>query len=208
MKRTIGSGLLVATLMGAMALPVTAQDSQPPVAGQGASERLEQQAGPRGGDHRGPMRHPGPQARHHPGPSGLELAARLSALETYIGITPQQAGAWRAYTQAAQDFAESHRPGPAERPAGPPAAAEQAPAGVPPQGAPGAPAGSDGNRPAPQRLLAEDMADHAIARGEKAQDLKDAAAGLRAVLTPEQTARLIEAERPAHAPATTPRPVR
>jgi hypothetical protein len=58
-----------------------------------------------------PMRHeapvaPSPPHFHHDGGGwgaapGLRLADRLATLEVYLGITPQQQDAWRAFTQAA-----------------------------------------------------------------------------------------------------------
>ena len=55
-----------------------------------------------------PMEHqpPGPPHFHHDGGGwgaapGLRLADRLATLEIYLGITPQQQDAWRAFTQAA-----------------------------------------------------------------------------------------------------------
>ena len=58
-----------------------------------------------------PMQHQDPVAPlpphfHHDGgrwgaAPGLRLADRLATLEVYLGITPQQQDAWRAFTQAA-----------------------------------------------------------------------------------------------------------
>jgi hypothetical protein len=61
---------------------------------------------------------PGPPHFHHDGGGwgaapGLRLADRLATLEIYLGITPQQQDAWRAFTQAALAMApnpqEMHR---------------------------------------------------------------------------------------------------
>lgn len=54
---------------------------------------------------------PPPPPPHGPfGP--LALAGRLAALETYVGITPAQMDAWRAYTTALQALGPPPRPAP------------------------------------------------------------------------------------------------
>lgn len=116
--------------------------------------------------------------RHHGERRGgpMQLAARLSAVETYVGIRSDQLDAWRGYTTALIDFFD--RPGPRVRGG---------------QGRPMAPgdAGAQGDRP----LMAEMMADRAIARAAKAETLKQAVQALRDVLTPDQLEKLAQAER-------------
>ena len=112
---------------------------------------------------------PGPHGpRHEPAP--LELAATLSAAELYVGITPEQLGAWRAYTSALITLFDFRPEGPGPRPQGKPPAR-------PPQ-------------QQPEGLFGEDLADRMIAVSDKAKALKDAAATLRAALTPEQAEKL------------------
>ena len=95
----------------------------------------------------------------------MDIAARLAATETYIGITPDQDAGWRTYAQAVIAFAESGARIP-----------EQAPDQV-------------------LRLLGpERLARAALERAGKAQAVVDAATALRAELTPEQLKRLLRAE--------------
>ena len=109
----------------------------------------------------------------------MDIAARLAATETYIGITPDQDAGWRTYAQAVIAFAESGARIP-----------EQAPDQV-------------------LRLLGpERLARAALERAGKAQAVVDAATALRAELTPEQLERLLRAEPGAeHRPDPGPRPV-
>lgn len=132
------------------------------------------QAEPDGGPERGPQ---------GPGRPGLDIAAKLSAAETYVGITTTQEDAWRAYTSALIAFFE--------RPA--PIGGERGPGR---DGAPPAP-GTEQAKPAapsPAPLFAERVADRAIEQGEKARALKAAAGSLRSTLSGDQLVRLIEAE--------------
>lgn len=167
MKRIITRHVLAAVLAGAVALPAVAEQVKPSVA-----ENI-----------RGDRHAPPP----HNGKSGLRLADRLSTLETYIGITPEQAPAWRAYANAMQAFAEPPRPMRGTHPRD----------GVDmpsPQGENQDPARRQAQPP--QMLLGERMAEHALAKGRRAEGLKSAAATLRAELSPEQLTRLIGAETP------------
>ncbi|SMH37231.1 hypothetical protein [Mesorhizobium australicum] len=168
MKRSLTTiGLLSATLLAAA----------PGMANAFQTERMPVQFGqaePGGEPERGP---------ESMGQLGLDIAAKLSAAETYVGITTAQEDAWRAYTSALIAFFEhpapiggEHGPG---RDGPPPALGTE-------QAKPAAPS------PAP--LFAERVADSAIEQGEKARTLKAAAGSLRATLSGDQLVRLIEAE--------------
>lgn len=128
-------------------------------------------------DPREGQRQRGPARRMHgPGVPGLQIAGKLSAAQTYVGITPDQENAWQTYSNAVIDFFE--------RPAdGPPAGPEER-AGKPQQIGPDAP------RP----FLAERIAGFAIERGEKGKALKDAFDTLKSVLGADQLDRLAKAE--------------
>lgn len=99
---------------------------------------------------------------HEPGGAGwgammgLRIAGRMNALQTYLGITPQQQDAWNAFAQAAIAMAPTDGNGPVE----------MARLGA-----------FDGIDRMTQR--AQDIA-------QKAQKLDQAAQALKAVLTPDQ----------------------
>lgn len=125
-----------------------------------------------------PPPHGMPGDFHRPDPA-LELASKLSALETLIGIHSAQLDAWRDYTSALTDFF---------------APPEHGPMGPPP--ADGAkPADANNGAAKPQLLFGEEAANHALDRAAKARILKDKATALHNVLTPDQFAKLEEAER-------------
>ncbi|MBO0904370.1 hypothetical protein [Jiella sonneratiae] len=161
--------------------------------------------------------HGGHGGRHHGRRGGMmspaRLATALAALETGIGIQPDQMGAWRNFTGALIAFAEAVQP-PMGRPGMGPGRMGPGPHGP---GGPGTPqaggqpgAGADQTPPPPpagdaaqtdqagkpggnNELFAFRMLDHfadrAIEAGEKAKAVKSALADLESTLTPEQTDR-------------------
>jgi len=120
-----------------------------------------------------------PGGFHHGPDPALELAGKLSAMETLIGIHSAQLDAWRDYTSALSDFLAF----PKHRPPGPPlpddAAASQ----------------TDQDADKQKELFGELVADHALDRAAKATILKGKAVALRNVLTADQLAKLEDAER-------------
>lgn len=138
---------------------------------------------------RGPMRH-GPEAfgPRRLGPPPEMLAARLSILETRIGIRSEQLDAWRDYTSALQAVLApprfDHGPG---APGEPEAGGPDAPGSIPDQA-----------RRDPF-AFPEKLADEVTKRAAAAAKLKDAIAVLRTKLTPEQLEILASADRP-HGP--------
>ncbi|NTF90382.1 hypothetical protein G6L46_24840 [Agrobacterium rhizogenes] len=125
-----------------------------------------------------PPPHGMPGDFHRPDPA-LELATKLSALETLIGIHSAQLDAWRDYTSALTDFFAPPR----HEPMGPP----------PVDGA--KPANADSGAGKSNELFGEQAADRALDRAAKARVLKDKATALHNVLTPDQFAKLEDAER-------------
>ncbi|WP_245459370.1 hypothetical protein [Rhizobium sp. CCGE531] len=120
-----------------------------------------------------------PRGFPHPPNPTLELAGRLSALETLIGIRSAQLDAWRDYTNALTDFLAF----PKHRPPGPP------PANGDTAQQPDHDAGKS------TELFGERIADGALDRAAKATILKDKAVALRTILTADQLAKLEDAER-------------
>ena len=134
-----------------------------------------------------PFGPPPPGGFPHRPNSALELAGRLSAMETLIGIRSAQLDAWRDYTSALTDFLAFPR----HRQPGPP---------LPNEGAT-PPFGQDGDNQADKQadkqkeLFCERMADFALDHAAKATVLKEKAAALRSVLTADQLAKLENVER-------------
>ncbi|WP_271168428.1 hypothetical protein [Hansschlegelia plantiphila] len=167
-KPLILTSMLLATCVTGAGFAIAGDQPPPPPMEHGGA------SGPQGwGGPDGPRRGPGGDRRGGP----MKLAARLSAMETLIGIRADQLDAWRAFTSAAVDLVT------------PPARPEPMKDGA------------DG-QPKPREAfdLADRMADRAIARGEKAKALKEAVAALRQKLTPEQLERvkLVEREMRGH----------
>lgn len=156
LKATLVSATMLAAIaaFASSALPQTsgrpAQHMQGEAAGGGEPPVAAQERVP-----------PGPRVPHH-GPGALELAATLSAAELYVGITPEQLGAWRAYTSALIALFDFGPEGP-----GPRSQAQQ-----------------------PDGLFGEDIADRMVTVSENAKTLKEAVVTLRGVLTPDQTEKL------------------
>ncbi|EKF42553.1 hypothetical protein NA8A_10838 [Nitratireductor indicus C115] len=152
---------------------------------------------PRMKDPRGGQGQRGPGNRvHGSGAPGLQIAGKLSAAQTYVGITTDQEDAWRNYSNALIDFFE--------RPDMAPKAAPEGPGGPRPQGPADGPAAGPGERAgnpqqigpdAPRPLLAERIAGFAIQQGEKGKALKDAFDTLKSELRTDQLDRLAKAER-------------
>ncbi|MET3579342.1 hypothetical protein ABID19_002367 [Mesorhizobium robiniae] len=171
--------------------PALAQPADPATGPGGEPQVAAMQSGPSDGPmpwpgpHR-PMR-PGPDGfgRQHMGPPEFRLAARLSALETRIGVRTEQLDAWRDYTSALQATLArpDHGPnGPGKR--------------GPDTGGPG----NDSNQGSRDPFaFQEKLADDLTARAASAAKLKYAIAALRAKLTPEQLEILASADRP-HGP--------
>lgn len=183
---------LVAAALGAVTAPaaVLAQRAATPTAPV-TVEAPADQAAPPAGEMKGPgeMRGPGRdqmQMRHRGMGRGMDIAARLAATETYIGITPDQQESWGAYSQAVIAFFE---PGPdAPDPAADPAS--DAEAGDAPAGEAEA-----GDADQSQRLLGpERFARATLERAGKAEAVIEAATALRAELTPDQLDRLLKSE--------------
>lgn len=184
---TLKTVIVSATVFGALAATLPAALSQQPA----PDVVLRDDAGR--GDHQLPVVEadadegmPGPRS-HGPRPGfefgALDLAAKLSAAEIYLGITPDQLGPWRSYASAFVALVE----------VGPPGA--PGPKGGPKPPVPGTRPPADGKPPVTDLLAGERLADGILAVAEKAKALKDAADALKPVLTPEQHEKLGRLER-------------
>jgi hypothetical protein len=112
----------------------------------------------------------------------LQLASKLSAMETLIGIHVAQLDAWRDYTAALTDFLDFPKH-PKHMPSGPLSGTETKLSGP----------GIDAMKP--PELFGEEIADRMLDRAVKARVLIDKAAALRTVLTADQLEKLGDAER-------------
>lgn len=116
-------------------------------------------------------------------PPEFMLAARLSALETKVGVRSEQLDAWRDYTSALQAMLA-------------PPKSDHGPDGTGGRGLTSEDPGNGERKPfAIQEKLAGDVTQRAVAAGK----LKEAIAALRAKLTSEQLEILASAQRP-HGP--------
>ncbi|NLS17214.1 hypothetical protein HGP16_11665 [Rhizobium sp. P40RR-XXII] len=194
-QRHIVATLLITAIGGiaASALagePAVTLDAQTPPVAEMASPRPPAHMSPEGWGFPGPppqgpmmafgedMPMP-PRGFPHPPNPALELADKLSAMETLIGVRSAQLDAWRDYTSALTDFLAF----PKHRPPGPPPANDDA-ARQP-----------DHDDDKPTELFGERIADGVLDRAAKATALKDKATALRKVLTADQLARLEDVER-------------
>lgn len=119
---------------------------------------------------------------YRPNGPALHLAARLAAAEIYVGVTSTQLDVWRAYTTALIELVG--RPN-FDR-------GTDAPLGAQPESP--SRERADGAASAEAPLFTERLAEQVIERGKEANAMKAASAALRWTLTPEQVARLREAE--------------
>lgn len=187
MKHPLSTIGLLSAVFLATAAPVLAapdgNDRPPPISGPQHDGLFDQQ----GPEHFGPFGkmpedgRSGPQGSANP---GLDLAAKLSAAETYVGVTSAQEDVWRAYTSALIAFFDHPMPPP---PGGAPGVLPD-PDGDPQQSGPAANADK-----AP--LVSERIAARAIDQGEKAKTLKAAVDALRSALAPDQLKRIAVAEK-------------
>lgn len=98
--------MLAASLLALLSAPVAvqAQKAQPQPQPQPRAEAPVPHAPHAAGPMALPMPAPGRMA------GGLDLAAHLSATETYLGITPEQQEPWRDYCQALIGFMQPEPP--------------------------------------------------------------------------------------------------
>lgn len=153
--------------------PQATEQAAPPPANLDLGPDISPDISPDIGPNRGPDERPlPPHMRRMPGRDVLGLATKLSAAEIYLGVTPEQLGAWRAYTTALIDLVS---PGPERNP--PPPAPGESKA-----------------KPEP-RLAGEELAGIIAQKAEKAKALQDAVAALKPKLSPQQVLKLAELER-------------
>jgi len=193
-QRYIVATLLITAIAGIAASaaagePAAAPDAQTPpiaeIASQPPAYMPPEGWGFHGPHSQGPMMAFGkdmlmpPHGFPHPPNPALELAGKLSAMETLIGIRSAQLDAWRDYTNALTDFLAfpKHQP-----PSPPPANGDTAQQ-------------PDHDTGPPTELFGERLADGALDHVTKATALKDKATALRKVLTADQLAKLEDAER-------------
>lgn len=103
-----------------------------------------------------------------------QLAEKLAAIETEIGIRANQLDAWRDFTDALLAMT---------KPSLPPRQPAPSPQGIPPSGEKSEPF-----------AIPQHLADDAIARGKRAETLSKAIEALRSTLTPEQLSKVTTLE--------------
>ncbi len=191
MKRSLLTFTLVATTMFSTVLVSPAMSQEPPQPSMARPEQNGPALPPPHDVGQRPERpdfHPGGPDRQF---ADLFLASKLSGAEIYIGITPEQLGAWRTYTTALLDLVGTKPPEKDGRPPAPKPAPNSAPAAMSPAAPPAGPGKKGDER---QTIFGEKFADRLIEKAESANALKAAVEALKTTLTPDQLQKLAELE--------------